>query len=143
MNEQKRINESSVELEDGRTIVVRTLTLGGYSGVLKAFANILVDVFSADVDWEDTNGDDLLGLIPPLVDNHLEDVALIIEAGTRGEVKTGEIMSTLPGYEAIDLLMSILEVNDIGRIFESAKKLTGKMRKPQALKPQEKKTTEQ
>jgi len=128
------IKSVQVKLHD-KTVEVKTLTLGGYSGVLRAFANVLVDLFSQDVEWDAMSNEQVVEMIPDIIDRHLPDVALIIETGTQKQVTVDELLNERAGHEAVDLLAAIFEVNDINKMVNSAKKLAAGWRKPKKQSP--------
>lgn len=136
----ENIKSVEVKLHD-KTIEVKTLTLGGYSGVLRALANVIVDLFQQDEDFENMSNSDMIAMVPDLIDRHLQDVALIIETGTRKEVTAHELLHERAGFEAVDLLAAILQVNDIMRMVDSAKKLAAGWRKPTKASVKTSKTT--
>ena len=129
MSKNENIRSVEVELHD-KTIIIKTLTLGGYSGVLRAFANVIVDLFAQDRDWSNTGNAEIIEMVPDIIDRHLDDVALIIETGTNGQVTAKELMTDRAGHEAIDLFAAIFEVNDISKMVSSAKKLAAGWRQP-------------
>lgn len=113
-----------VKLDD-RTIEVKKLPIGRYVELLKAFDGILPRIGALD----GISNDEVLSRLPVIISESLPDMINILVLTT--ELKKEEV-EQLGLDECINILESVVEVNNLKSVFEKVKKV---MARPGITKP--------
>lgn len=118
-----KLKRETVELSDGREVVLTLIPLKAYAEMLGLFAAIfkeVLEVYDGDQDIDDTQ---LLEMVPEFVTNHLPEAAEFIQVASAGQVTKQDALEVYGLADAIDIISAAIIVNDINRIVGSVKKV--------------------
>jgi len=123
--EQKMDKTITIETELG-PVIVRKLALGDYAQLLRAFKKLPAELGkfvqgNSAADLKDLNF--ILTSVPELIAEALPEFADVVSIATD---KDSEFVLKLDLADAIDLLATVLELNNYSRVIESIKKLTAR-----------------
>lgn len=119
------MNKDSTTLKiNGKEVLIEKLPLRRIAEVFKALEKLPEKL--STVDFQNTDNEKLLKMLPSLIGDILPEVASLISIATPLEEK--EILDEMGIAEVIEVITAIFEVNQISKVGENIKKLTA--RKP-------------
>lgn len=125
------VKSITVELSDGKTVELTLLPLKYYADLLKAVTGSIKDIFE---NWDGVSNDQIIEQLPTFISEHMDDAATIVSVATRGEISKKDVLETYGLADAVEIITSALQVNDVERIMGSLKKAAAVFRKPKTGK---------
>lgn len=111
----------TVQTEAGE-VIVRKMALGDYAGVLRALDKLPKAIGQiTNRDKTEITNDYILGLLPELLADHMDELAGVLAAATN---RDGEFFTKqLDLADTIEVFAAIFELNDYTRVVNVVKKL--------------------
>lgn len=110
---------TTVILADGKELTLELLPLRSFGELLLALQDTVIDIFNQ---FQELNEDQILERLPQLIADNIDDVAKIIEIGTRGAITAKEAADERGLADAITIITALLQVNDVKQIVGAIKK---------------------